>query len=652
MGASIDLFSTAEQPEAEEQPDAEAASPSACEEAAQHKATSSSASSEAVKAVRVREAVKLPSTSAGKNGKLQKPPEWSSRQLPHRLFCVVRHSERADAMGALFAGRPWTLTEEFRIYPTDPPLSDAGRQQAENIGRQVREFADRWSERPANADSAPCPPHPGIHVVVCSPYLRCVETAIQVCRQLGPQCKLIVDNSLAEVYGTCILGENEPVRRLQPFWKVAALARSAGIRCAAKPCGVFPSWPESLKGARLRYAATFFNYLQRAEYAKRNFVLVSHADCLATVLALMPSKAGQLIDSVSYGATVFASRPGTDARSKPGTDARPQNGSGQLMTDLRSRLPSTMSSQTTATSSSDGINRTPYNSEDSCTSEGSKEGVAKTGSRMHSDPNIVSALRSSRFRTQMSTSWEVETTGLTMGPQWRDGTAASRAVKAALKTDMRLRSSGQLDEKTMDALLGGLSQEPLGEVTPYKPEKCFGTGDGVERGHGALDITDDDGESSCSSSTYMFGASESSMESGLTPRSAHAMLNKVDENPPVCGRSLSENGQEYKSVKHRAREANEQAKANKLSRLRDDGLRVKTAAMPSHPELEDHDSSNLFRPLADTGELHHGTCAANIGVSPASPAVRRQSAENVQLQGCASSAIMARRKGNMAKLTL
>lgn len=624
MGASLDLFSAGEQSEAEEQPNVEA-------QATSSTAVPSSSSSEALKgrsawetSQRGRrrpfgisatgfstspEAVKLPPPGAGKSGKLQKPAEWSSRQLPHRLFCVVRHSERADALGALFTGKPWTLTEEFRVYPTDPPLSDAGRQQAEHIGQQVREFADRWSERPANMDSGSCPPAQGIHVVVCSPYLRCVETAIQVCRQLGPQCKLIVDNSLAEVYGTCILGENEPVRRLQPFWRVTALARGAGIRCAAKPCGVFPSWPESLKGARLRYAATFFNYLQRAESAKRNFVLVSHADCLATVLALMPSKAGHLIDSVSYGATVFAYRPGTDARL--------QGPVGQAMSDLRSRLSPDLQSES----------QTGDGSSESCTSEGSKEGPTKTSSK--------------KTALQIS-SWEVETTGLTMGPQWRDGIAASRAVKAALQTELRLRNSGQLSEKTMDALLGGLSQEPLGEYTPYKSsENCFG--DGAEL-HGAMDTMDPDAASSCSSSTYMFGASDNSVESGLTPHSAcagqaGARCSPHDERP-LFSRSLSENGGQ--DAKKHAKAANKLAKADRLSGLSEDRLRRKTAPMPSHREHEDHVSSNLFRPLADTGELHHGkqdTC--NAGTSPS----RRQNAENVQLQGCAGSAIMARRKG-------
>eukprot|EP00438_Fugacium_kawagutii_P002534 Skav207750 [mRNA] locus=scaffold181:71271:72819:- [translate_table: standard] len=45
------------------------------------------------------------------------------------------------------------------------------------------------------------------HVVVCSPYSRCVQTAVKICKRLGPNVKMLIDLSLGEVYGPSVMGE-------------------------------------------------------------------------------------------------------------------------------------------------------------------------------------------------------------------------------------------------------------------------------------------------------------------------------------------------------------------------------------------------------------------------------------------------------------
>jgi len=52
----------------------------------------------------------------------------------------------------------------------------------------------------------------------------------------------------------------------------------------------------------------FLTYLRRAAKVHRNFVLITHADCLGATLGLLPSHAGQTIASVEYCGMVLASR--------------------------------------------------------------------------------------------------------------------------------------------------------------------------------------------------------------------------------------------------------------------------------------------------------------------------------------------------------
>lgn len=96
-------------------------------------------------------------------------------------------------LGSRVNGESWTLLEESKDFPIDPPLSDHGQQEAARVAVTVRTFADRNGSE--------------LHVVVSSLYLRCVETAIQVCKQLGPATKLILDHSLGEVFGHAVLGD-------------------------------------------------------------------------------------------------------------------------------------------------------------------------------------------------------------------------------------------------------------------------------------------------------------------------------------------------------------------------------------------------------------------------------------------------------------
>mmetsp|Transcript_110880 Transcript_110880/g.357954 ORF Transcript_110880/g.357954 Transcript_110880/m.357954 type:complete len:869 (+) Transcript_110880:83-2689(+) len=240
---------------------------------------------------------------------------WQKRQLVSQFFGVVRHAERADGIWAFYRGQRWTQTDDFRNWPVDPPLSDAGMEAAGAIGQNLQALAT------GSATS--------IHVVVTSPYFRCVQTAVEICRVLGRGARLMVDWSLGEVFGPSVLGETEPSQPVRPAEETQAFCRSRGVKCISKTVGQWPRWPEDLGSARQRYASRFLTYLQRGAMARRNFLLVTHGDCVGAALSLMPTQAGSIVESVEFGGLFVASRCCHASCGEPPAASRPTRPAGR-----------------------------------------------------------------------------------------------------------------------------------------------------------------------------------------------------------------------------------------------------------------------------------------------------------------------------------
>lgn len=221
--------------------------------------------------------------------------QWRNRpENTAALFAVMRHAERADAWNAFVDGERWAQGSDYAQWPLDPPLSDEGMLGAFDVGLQLKELAERACQ--------------DMHVVVSSPYLRCLQTAVEVCRALGPKVRLMLDLTLGEVYGPCVMGESEPAQVVRPVAELLAYSRSKGVECLKLPMGKWPTWPEDLKSGRKRYVTQFLLYLRRGAKAKRNFVVVTHADCVATALRVMPSFRSQVVSSVESGGYFLAQR--------------------------------------------------------------------------------------------------------------------------------------------------------------------------------------------------------------------------------------------------------------------------------------------------------------------------------------------------------
>ncbi|CAJ1423522.1 unnamed protein product [Effrenium voratum] len=311
---------------------------------------------------------------------------WSARQrLEVQCFGVVRHCSRADSMGSTWHGEPWVQSKDFEEHPLDPPLSDAGVQEAKDTAERIASFVESKGGE--------------IQVVVCSPYLRCIETASAICRRLR-RARLMVDLGLGEVYGPDVFGE-----RPERVTRSDLRKHLEQLEVPLVTVGTWPSWPESLSAARRRFAERLLVYLGRGAKARRNFLMVSHADCVAACLALMPQN-GRVVESVNYGATMLAWRMPLPA----------------LLTSPRSPGKSRLSGQRA------------WWGEEGCEAEAWQASEA-------SDREL---------RDLRRCAWQIETWELRLGHTWCDqGRAVSNAMAA-------LSRKGSLHEE-VDLLLGVLN---------------------------------------------------------------------------------------------------------------------------------------------------------------------------------------------------
>jgi broad specificity phosphatase PhoE len=218
-------------------------------------------------------------------------PFIRDRTVKRQLIGVVRHAERADATWSACAKDNWYHTEDCRRFPADPPVSEHGLREAEAIGQVVHDWVKECSDQ--------------LHNIISSPYLRCVQTAAKICKELGPTSRIIIDYCLAEVHSPDIVGEagGKEGGTTRPFKDIQVYCKLHGVRCREATMGAMPAWPESVRSAKKRFARRFLEYLQWSLESDQNFIFVSHADCVQATLALMPSQeeTGHTVLNVEFG---------------------------------------------------------------------------------------------------------------------------------------------------------------------------------------------------------------------------------------------------------------------------------------------------------------------------------------------------------------
>ena len=110
-------------------------------------------------------------------------PRGAANTQEGRNFFVIRHGQRADDP-SVDTTHEWDKPNKPRPY--DCPLTPYGKQQSRDIGETVAKLI-RCS-----------PPDGRETVILTSPYLRCIETALEIAHVLGAEVKVMTE--LSETY--------------------------------------------------------------------------------------------------------------------------------------------------------------------------------------------------------------------------------------------------------------------------------------------------------------------------------------------------------------------------------------------------------------------------------------------------------------------
>lgn len=206
------------------------------------------------------------------------PPEDADEgetEAPPRMqhLFVMRHGDRMDD-----ADRNWVLTAP---RPWDPPLTELGKWRARDVGRRLRR--EGWN----------------ITRVVCSPFLRCVQTASEAITALcaldtsteGARTsrEVAIDPSKVKVsieYGLCEVMNSLAIqiRNLPPegpstldLKDLEALLPAGTVDVTVKKLMTkLPNWPETLDAAYERYVETFHAIADM--FPKENVLCVTHGE--------------------------------------------------------------------------------------------------------------------------------------------------------------------------------------------------------------------------------------------------------------------------------------------------------------------------------------------------------------------------------------
>eukprot|EP00931_Biecheleriopsis_adriatica_P102326 TRINITY_DN77311_c0_g1_i1.p1 TRINITY_DN77311_c0_g1~~TRINITY_DN77311_c0_g1_i1.p1 ORF type:complete len:423 (-),score=57.94 TRINITY_DN77311_c0_g1_i1:286-1554(-) len=203
---------------------------------------------------------------------------------PH--LAVIRHTEREDSASE------WRSRLEQVCWQYDPALSQNGILQATSVA------ADLASKSQTTFD-----------VVVTSPYFRCVQTAVELCKQMGSETSLLLDRSLSEIYGREVMGDEQPLSPesvLRPLDDVRRYCSENGVKVRTQVLGSWPRWGEHKGSARSRFAQRFLQYLNRSQRSGLSFALVTHGDGVAAMLSTMPAMKGKEIRKVDFGGYFLA----------------------------------------------------------------------------------------------------------------------------------------------------------------------------------------------------------------------------------------------------------------------------------------------------------------------------------------------------------
>jgi broad specificity phosphatase PhoE len=196
-------------------------------------------------------------------------PETKRKEL---RFAVVRHAERADTS----FDTEWPFSDDAKTYPYDPPITPLGRQQAKDCGQRLLQL------------SGPGDTTASWRTAITSPYFRCVETAVEICKATGAS--LMIDEGWGEVRFSEFFEKERSTGQTRTMQFLASYVLQKGIKLhnVDAPRGKIRDdlRPETTAQARERYASKFMEYLDKALLSQSSFIVVTHGDSLPSCLSL------------------------------------------------------------------------------------------------------------------------------------------------------------------------------------------------------------------------------------------------------------------------------------------------------------------------------------------------------------------------------
>jgi hypothetical protein len=144
--------------------------------------------------------------------------------------------------------------------------------------------------------------------VICSPFMRCVETGIEICKVFG--CDMMIDQAWGEVMSPDLFGGDKtigkhPTRELKALVNLA-LAAKVEVKNTCVFLGDKPVYPETVDTARSRYGKEFQSSLERSQSTQRSFIIVTHGEALPVCLSFFENPPA-LMGQVPYGAYFIGS---------------------------------------------------------------------------------------------------------------------------------------------------------------------------------------------------------------------------------------------------------------------------------------------------------------------------------------------------------
>ncbi|KAG0616420.1 hypothetical protein M758_5G114000 [Ceratodon purpureus] len=207
-----------------------------------------------------------------------------------KLF-VMRHGQRWDD-----ANRDWIHEPGVRTW--DPPLTDAGVEQARSAGVKMR--------------------GEGVLVtrIFVSPFLRCVQTAAGFIKGMYPEGSDMSNLKVSIEYGLSELMNNRAIwyppadpRNVEvwtlPLDKLFSELPSGVVDVSVQP--VFPKlpeWDETREDGRCRYVKTFYEVADR--FPHENILCISHGEGIQ--VSFKDLKPDVVVNHVHYCAYTEAER--------------------------------------------------------------------------------------------------------------------------------------------------------------------------------------------------------------------------------------------------------------------------------------------------------------------------------------------------------